>query len=155
VGLPLASSAPDVSYGEGLVFFRATGDDAALEIGDKKYENCKNNRAKAIWEDAKFRGVDFRAVGNEPGWNLELTAGEQILFVGDYGKLAHRFVTSEPAIDQQARTTTYKGQDSQHDFKILIEGRSCRDSMSGEAFDTTVTVTLDNKEYRGCGKALH
>jgi len=28
-----------------------------------------------IWVDAKLRGVYFRAVGNEPGWNLEISAG--------------------------------------------------------------------------------
>jgi len=27
--------------------------------------------------------------------------------------------------------------------------------MSGEAFETTVTVILDGKKYQGCGKALH
>lgn len=49
-----------------------------LEVGKKRHVHCKNNRAEAIWEDAKLRGVDFRAVGNEPGWHLELTAGERL-----------------------------------------------------------------------------
>ena len=30
-----------------------------------------------------------------------------------------------------------------------------QDTMSGEAFETTVTVVLDGKEFRGCGRALH
>jgi uncharacterized membrane protein len=36
-----------------------------------------------------------------------------------------------------------------------IEGQPCHDSMSRVSFDTTVTVILDDKKYRGCGKALH
>ena len=103
----------------------------------------------------KVQKRNFRAVGNEPGWYLELTAGEQVVFVGDYGNITHTFVTPEPLVNQHERTTSYKIQDAQHDLKILIDGRSCNDSMSGETFETTVTVTLDRKEYRGCGKALH
>ena len=45
--------------------------------------------------------------------------------------------------------------DANHDMTLLIEGQSCHDTMSGELFDTTVTVILDGKTYRGCGKALH
>jgi uncharacterized membrane protein len=114
-----------------------------------------NNRTTAIWEDAKLRGVDFRARGNEPGWHLEITASQEIVFVGDYGSITYGFVTPKPLVDQQARTTTYEVHDAQHHLVVLIEGRSCQDTMSGESFDATVTVALDGKEYRGCGKALH
>jgi uncharacterized membrane protein len=38
---------------------------------------------------------------------------------------------------------------------VIIEGRQCRDSMSGESFGATVTVMLDQKKYQGCGRALH
>lgn len=38
---------------------------------------------------------------------------------------------------------------------VQIEGTACRDSMSGERFESTVTVTLNGKSYRGCGHALH
>jgi uncharacterized membrane protein len=37
---------------------------------------------------------------------------------------------------------------------VLIEGEPCTDSMSGESFRTTVTVTLGGKAYEGCGRAL-
>ena len=71
--------------------FWSKGDEAMLEVGKKRHVHCKNNRAEAIWEDAKLRGVDFRAVGNEPGWHLELTAGEKVVFVGDYGTTRQEF----------------------------------------------------------------
>jgi len=52
--------------------------------------NCRNNRAMAICVDAKLRGVDFRAVGNEPGWNLEISAGGARVQVRaeEFGKLS-------------------------------------------------------------------
>jgi len=44
----------------------------------------------AICVDAKLRGVDFRAVGNEPGWNLEISAGGARVQVRaeEFGKLS-------------------------------------------------------------------
>jgi uncharacterized membrane protein len=38
--------------------------------------------------------------------------------------------------------------------RVLIEGKPCGDSMSGEAFDTTVTVILGEQVFKGCGRAL-
>lgn len=128
---------------------------AISDESEKRHADNTNNQAKGIWQDAKLRGVDFRALGNEPGWHLEITASEKIVFVGDYGNTTYAFVTPTPSVDQQARTKTYKVQDAQHDLSILIEGRPCQDTMSGEPLETTVTVILDGKKYRGCGKALH
>jgi uncharacterized membrane protein len=155
VNLPPVHSGSVAEYREGSIMFRIKGDKASLEVGETRHMDCTNNRAKAIWEDAKLRGVDFRARGNEPGWHMEITAGKKILFVGDYGSSKYAFDTPEPLTDEQERTTAYRVQDARHDLSILIQGRPCQDTMSGESFDVTVTVILDGKEYRGCGKALH
>jgi uncharacterized membrane protein len=155
VNLPYAPSDSGATYKKGLIMFRTKGEKAELEINGKRYSGCTNNRVKAVWEDAKLRGVDFRAVGNEPGWHMEITASEKMVFVGDYGDTVYSVATPQPLVDQQARMTTYKVQDAQHDLAVRIEGRPCQDTMSGEPFDATVTVILDDKEYRGCGKALH
>jgi putative lipoprotein len=65
------------------------------------------------------------------------------------------FITTDPSFDQQARTTVYTAQNDEHELAVRIDDRRCRDSMSGEAFETTVTVILDARKYQGCGKALH
>lgn len=59
------------------------------------------------WEEAKRRGVDFRAVGDEPGWWLEIERGERIEFVTDYGATRVYTPGPEPRIDPQARGTPY------------------------------------------------
>ena len=153
--LPHVPSGSGAKYSEDQITYWSKGDEALLEIGDEQHMNCKNNRALAIWEDAKLRGVDFRAIGNEPGWNLEIIKSEKIVFVGNYGQKRYEFITTEPSVDQQARTTVYEVQNDKHEVSVIISGRRCRDTMSGEAFETTVTVILDGKKYRGCGKALH
>ena len=58
-------------------------------------------------------------------------------------------------IDQQGRVATYRVQTNEHELIIVLQGKRCRDSMSGEPLETTVTVILDDKEYRGCGRPLH
>ena len=148
-------SASGAKYSDGLITFWTKGDLALLETGDQTYHDCKNNRAKAIWEGAKLDGIDFRAVGNEPGWYLEITDGDKIVFVSDYGNYRYEFTSPEPLTDQQERKTTYKTHVDGKNLTVLIEGRRCRDSMSDESFKTTVSVTLDQKKYQGCGRALH
>jgi len=155
ISLPHVRSASGARYRQGAVSFWSKGEEALLETGENSRRNCRNNRRKAIWEDAKLNGIDFRAVGNEPGWYLEIRRGNIIVFVGNYGQSRYQFATPAPFSDQQARKTTYRVDDGGHDLMIVIEGRRCHDSMSGEALESTVTVTLDGKNYRGCGRALH
>ena len=85
VSLLHVPSASGAKFAEGALTLWTKGEEARMEVEEGTRRNCRNNRAKAIWEDAKFRGADFRAVGNEPGWNLEISAGGSIVYVGDYG----------------------------------------------------------------------
>jgi uncharacterized membrane protein len=41
-----------------------------------------------------------------------------------------------------------------HRLTIVIEDVPCTDAMSGEAFPRSVSVTLDSKTLRGCGKFI-
>ena len=153
--LPHVPSASGAKYNDGQITFWSKGNEALIEDGQETHHNCKNNRAKAIWEHAKLGGVDFRAVGNEPGWYLELKQGDSVVFVADYGQRRYKFATPTPMIDLQARVTTYRVQASEHELVIVITGQGCRDSMSGEPFETRVTVIFDDREYQGCGRPLH
>jgi len=104
-----------------------------------------------VWHAAKLRGVAFRAIGQEPGWLLEITNGEAILVVTDYGQKSQKFPYVDPQENPVARQTVYQ-LDAGH--SVLIEGKPCMDSMSGATFEVTVTLILGNKSYSGCGRAL-
>lgn len=148
--VPSASGAQYAA--DGVVFW--TGDDAArLERGEAAW-SCREDRAASIWEDAKLRGVDFRAVGNEPGWVLEIGPRE-IVFEYDYGASRASFPLVEPQVDADARRTLYVLQPD-GSAQIAIEGRRCRDSMADEpAYEASVEVALGTRRFRGCGRALH
>ena len=147
-------SASGTKYRNDLITFWSKGEEALLDTGNTIYRNCRNNRAKAIWENAKLNGLDFRAVGNEPGWFLEINTGDKIRFVNNYGQDRYEFATPEPKIDKQAHITTYTTHNDTNTLTVTIHGKPCRDSMSGESFANIVTVTLDNTEFQGCGRAL-
>ena len=156
VALPQVRAASGAKYqGEGMTFW-SKGDEALVEIDGKRYSGCTGNPQKAVWEDAKLRGVDFRAVGNEPGWHLEIDADERIVFVGDYGQRRVVVPTPAPEIDRTVRTTTYHAQTEAHTLTVVIEAQPCQDTMSDAepTFPATVTVRLDGERYRGCGRAL-
>jgi len=145
-----------LKYSNGEIFFWLDRDKAKLDTGEKHYQNCLNNRARAIWEHAKLNGVDFRAVGNEPGWYLEIYEGRKIRFVADYGKVQYNdFYLPGPHITPHTRKTVYTFAIDEHELEIIIEGKICRDTMVDKQYESTVTVNLDGKEYHGCGRPLH
>ena len=105
-----------------------------------------------VWHRAKLRGVAFRAVGQEPGWLLEITNGEQILLVLDYGQTRVELPYVEPVVHESERRTEFILTD--HDAVVEIRGERCADTMSGEQFETSVRVTVDGRQLEGCGRAL-
>jgi len=155
VALDHVPSDSGAKYSNGVMSFWAKGTEAMLETPEVHYHGCRNNRAKAIWEDAKLRGVDFRALGNEPGWYLEISEKTRLLFVSNYGQSRQNLTLSPPVTDQAARVTTYTAKNDQQTLTVIIEGRVCHDTMSGEQYESTVTVKFAEREYYGCGRALH
>lgn len=137
------------------VLFRLNGQDAMLEIPQGKYTRCSNDRRRAIWEHAKLNGADFRAVGNEPGWTLEIRSQSRIVLVTDYGAGRYDFNLPQPLIDVASATTVYDVAQDGETMVLTITAESCRDSMSGEQFESTVNIVMNERLLRGCGRALH
>ena len=154
VALAREVSASGAKYSDGTVTLWTKGQEALLEEVGAIHRDCRNDPRRAVWEHAKLRGVDFRAVGNEPGWLLEIVDGSTIVLDTDYG--AKRYVFDLPPAEQsESDATLYRTQASGHDLSVAVRGQPCRDTMSGEAFETQVTVVLDGRTLHGCGRALH
>jgi uncharacterized membrane protein len=107
----------------------------------------------SVWHTAKLRGVAFRAIGQEPGWLLEITDSTEIMLSTDYGQSVNNYPYVEPVVYQEQRRTLYVIDDE--DIEIEIRGQPCRDVMSGEEFTVSVTVVLADRELKGCGRALY
>ena len=143
------------SYRNDQTHFQIDGQEASLENSGVKHLGCKNDRRQAIWEHAKLNGADYRAVGNEPGWHLEVRSQKSIILVTDYGSTRHEFRLPKAEVDKTSRMTRYQAKESGHELSLIISGEPCLDSMSGEEFSSRATVVLDGKRLQGCGRALH
>jgi heat shock protein HslJ/membrane-bound inhibitor of C-type lysozyme len=89
----------------------------------------------------------FRAHGNEPFWNLELTRDKLTFRTMDGGIVNTPAPRPEPVsggVRHAARTEA-------HEVVATVMDRPCTDNMSGMPYPSTVTVVVDGKEYRGCG----
>lgn len=155
INLPHVEAASGAKYSDGSVTFWTKGESAMLEGGNQPRAECVNDRVAAIWEDAKLRGADFRATGNEPGWYLEISRKYGILLVTAYGSERYQFSPTEPSSDAVSGKTTYRVKQAEHELEVTLEVKRCADTMSGASFETTVTVVIDGTQLRGCGKALH
>ncbi|MGH7726613.1 MAG: MliC family protein [Candidatus Eiseniibacteriota bacterium] len=152
VALPHVPAASGAKYEAAGIVFWSHGDEAMIEVDGRTYKACRNNPAKAVWADAKLRGIDFRATGNEPGWMLEIADGARIDLVLDYGATSVHTPAPPPTVDGRA---VYHAVTEAHDLTVTIEPTPCQDSMSGADFPSRVTVLIDGKTYKGCGRALH
>ena len=106
----------------------------------------------SVWHKAKIRGVAFRAIGQEPGWLLEITNGIEILLVLDYGQTSTSYPYVEPVVYQDERRTQYVIDEDE--LIVEIKGLPCQDVMSGEEFEVTVTIIMADRQLPGCGRAL-
>ncbi|NVK44280.1 MAG: YbaY family lipoprotein [Oceanospirillaceae bacterium] len=104
------------------------------------------------WTEAAARGVDFRGIGNEPGWSLEIDDGNRIQLVTDYGQ--RTINTPAPAPRFEGGIVHYDVRTEAHSLNVEIEPVACQDSMSGEAFEARVRVRLGDSLYQGCGRYL-
>ena len=115
------------------------------------------NRALSPWEGVFFelaRDHDFRAIGQEPGWQLEIRKGIEMRFTYDYGEGVA--VTPVPAAqtDLASNAETFHAVTEANDLRVTIEPKACQDTMSGKPFAATVAVAHNGREFRGCGETV-
>jgi D-alanyl-D-alanine dipeptidase len=155
VALKRVDKASKNMYQAGQYAFRQQGNTSRLLIGNQVYENCRNNPSRAVWEAAKLNGVSFRAVGNEPGWSLEITDNKNIILITNYGRDKYHFKTPPPKIDEKLARTFYHTKAEGNSLTVIIENKACMDSMDGLGFENAVTVVLNGQKLVGCGRSLH
>lgn len=109
--------------------------------------------AMPSWGTARAAGVDFRAVGQEPGWMLDIFQTARINLIWDYGENHAEFPLSDPTYPQEG-ATHYAAQADGHTLAITIRRFPCTDSMSDERFPATVEVVIDGRTLNGCGRTV-
>jgi uncharacterized membrane protein len=105
------------------------------------------------WESAREAGVDFRAVGQEPGWLLDIYTRGIIKVVWAYGENYAAFAVVDPTHPREG-VTRYEGSSDGRSLVVTIRRAPCQDAMSGEPYPSTVEVVIDQETLRGCGRSV-
>jgi heat shock protein HslJ/uncharacterized membrane protein len=115
------------------------------------------DHALAPWDGVFFeleRDHDYRALGQEPGWQLEIRQGAEMRLTYDYGKGTAVVPATRAELDAQTGTRSFHARSGTTDLTVEIVPVACSDAMSGRPFPATVTVTLNGRTFRGCGEPL-
>ncbi|MCC3145258.1 hypothetical protein LJ207_07965 [Halanaerobium sp. Z-7514] len=106
------------------------------------------------WQRAKERGVEFRAVGNEPGWHVEITEDKRINFVNDYGSFELKLPIDDVWYGPEGEDKIYYVENHLIQFQVIVMKKAYQDTMSGEEFPYQVRVLFPNASYLGGGRLL-
>ena len=150
--LHASTSRNSPAFGSADLGISFQNDTATISI-DGNTDSCHKNYRASIWEEAKLRGVEFRGIGNEPPWQLEIGPNSIVLKTGyELSAQTYPLVNSTGKSQQSTRyqTHTDNGQ-----LTISIRAEHCADSMSGEEFASTVVISVDKLKLTGCGRPLH
>jgi uncharacterized membrane protein len=105
------------------------------------------------WKEAAARGVVFRAVGQEPGWYVEVGGPDApgLHAVLDYGERTVDIAQVEGMDGDQG----YRGTaDDGTEVVVRTSDGPCFDGMSGHRFPTKVELAVGDQTYDGCGAYL-
>jgi putative lipoprotein len=108
--------------------------------------------AEQTFAEDRRRGVDFRALGQEPGWSLTIDDGHQMVF--DANSMDDSVVMPAPApeVNRATGVTTYHVESAGHSLVVTRTLGACQDPMTGIVFAERVTLTFDGVAYQGCGR---
>ncbi|NNE10359.1 MAG: hypothetical protein HKN20_17495 [Gemmatimonadetes bacterium] len=152
--LPRVRSASGEKFGDGITSFWTKGEEAELVLQDDTYRNCVSNPREAVWEEARLRGADFRATGNEPPWRLELFKRSRARFITGYDEAVYEFSSPETHQASVANATALRYTNDDHELIVEIRNELCSDSMSGARAGAAVFATFNGQRFTGCGRIL-
>lgn len=105
------------------------------------------------WDHARARGIAFRGIGNEPGWLVEVGAGEApALHVElDYGERKIDLAHAQPLSGVPGYTgTTSDGVE----VELQLRHGDCSDGMSDQTYPVSAKLSVGDRTYAGCGRFL-
>ncbi|NIR17587.1 MAG: hypothetical protein GWN86_28235, partial [Desulfobacterales bacterium] len=106
-----------------------------------EFRGCEENLA----------GIEFRASGNEPFWNVTISRNE--ITFSELGKPKMIFPHVAPKLsgNHYVYSSRIVGP-APYGIEIIIDEKRCIDSMSGEHFSFAAQVSLDGRKYMGCAR---
>jgi membrane-bound inhibitor of C-type lysozyme len=147
-------SASGAKYADAVVTFWTKGSTATLERQGTAAVPCEERRAASLREDARVRGVVYRATGNEPGWVLEVGPAARLNWTTNWGSDTHAWDTSQESAESAGTGRVYTAGTGDQAIRITIRQERCIDDGEVE-HDHSATVEFGGTALRGCGTRLN
>ncbi|MDX1494048.1 MAG: hypothetical protein R3253_08325 [Longimicrobiales bacterium] len=147
--LPSARRGQAPAYTDGAGSLSVVGSSATLQVGNEHHGGCAGEKADSPEDAARRLGFDFRGIGQEPGWLVDVDLDREIRWVGSYGEV--RFATGRPETREDGGAVVWQARTSDHAIRVRVRPEPCNDSMSGRPYPLTVRVTVDGSDFSGCG----
>ena len=148
--LPQAVAASGTRFTENGNLFWEKTPHAQVSLDGKSVEECNLDSERAAWVDAWRRGVSFRAQGTKPAWWVEVLDGDHITLAIDDGTHIVRGPAEPPTLKDGARY--YESDSDEGKLTVSIAPKACKIPGVSMDFPNTVTVTLHDTTYKGCGE---
>jgi len=153
VRLAPAVSASGARFGDDRSEFWSRGaSEARLTLEGGEPIECAGADGPSPWEEARARGVTFRALGTEPGWTAEVDRGgtPAMRLVLAYGERRLTLARTTPL----AGGAGFRGEAEGIVAELRIIRESCSDGMSDAEYPASVVLTVGADTFRGCGRFL-
>jgi len=144
-------AASGAKYEGGNVMVWSTGSTATVEIEGHRFQDCALSPQTGRREEERRSALQFRAIGQEPGWIVEVT-DDSLRFAWAYGQ--REVTTSRFSTKTDTARTVYTAQTDRGPVRVVAKPQYCTDPMNGRLFSHTVTVTFDGDVHSGCGHPL-
>lgn len=157
---------PQVPSGSGFIYetprhrLQGKGDELLYTVGRAVPRKCSAGSPEtgewasidAHYARLRAQGVDWIAVGQEPGWFVEVKDGEQISVVADYGE--RKAIVPAPAANAPGAPVEYHSVTEANDVRLTITRGACADAMSGRPYPAHAVLILNGRRYEGCAQPL-
>lgn len=153
--LPQAPSASGARYADehGNEFWNK-GDNAMLTLAGVEHPECNVTDDVSPWDEARARGVAFRGIGTEPGWWVEVDAGDApaLRAALDYGERKLDLAS----VQRSDTNAGYVGKTTDGTAVTLeISEGECGDGMSDQSYPAHAVLMVGDQAYKGCGAILN
>lgn len=109
------------------------------------------------WQQARDRGMIFRATGQDPGWSVEVQKSRTptLFVVLDDSQRHLQVPQATPFSDPKTGTAGFRGSaEDGTPVELLIHRGQCESDMSGKQQDASAELNVGARQYQGCGRFL-
>ncbi|MBZ9557919.1 MULTISPECIES: MliC family protein [unclassified Modicisalibacter] len=128
----------------------------AVVTSDNGRLTCREDVHRRTLTRADHPESIFHALGNEPGWTLDLDRdAPSMTLVTDNGERSRTLDYRLVALDNgEQASVTLRADGAAEPVAVQMQARACFDAMSGKPYPVRVRLQVGERVFRGCGQGI-